>query len=526
MNANLPLRSIVRALAYLGLVVLGGACHRTSDLGGAGSSSGGGSGSTTHGSSSSGQATGTGSSGASGSGGSSSSGSPGNTGLDAGLFGYCEGSGAPIVLGDSTQAGGTSATCLGTLAQTTFRYALCTCEGLNIAHPITTDSYELFADGGNLQGRNNGSVGTNHGLSGADHASHFSVGGSLWVSDGGTAWAGSSSVAGELHSGSAVNAGAGVTVGENAYCASTVDGQLSIAGNLYLNDGGAPGAAVTVTGQVIHQAVAVADPCDCTHLVDIAGIVASHQTDNDNRLIGEVIDGGFADGGLDPATWASGQGPATFAFPCGRYFISGVTIASGTSWTITGRTALLVDGDFAINAGLTVNLDPGSELDLFIAGNLSVGQPTTFGSLNSSPNTRIYVGGNQAIALNSPNSFFGNVYAPFAEVQAASPSGVYGSIFGRQFTNSSPTNLHFNENILTAGQECIPPAAVDAGPLPDGGSTTFPDGGAVTAGQPCQTCSDCGNQACVAGQCGSCTTSADCCSPLLCVAGSCQLQFR
>jgi len=52
----------------------------------------------------------------------------------------------------------TSTTCLGNLAQRTFRFGLCTCEGLAISHPITTDSYLLLPDGGALQGRKNGSV--------------------------------------------------------------------------------------------------------------------------------------------------------------------------------------------------------------------------------------------------------------------------------------------------------------------------------------------------------------------------------
>ncbi len=39
----------------------------------------------------------------------------------------------------------------------------------------------------------------------------------------------------------------------------------------------------------------------------------------------------------------------------------------------------------------------------------------------------------------------------------------------------------------------------------------------------CSTCSDCGGQACVNHQCGSCLTSSDCCAPLLCVAGVCTL---
>jgi hypothetical protein len=37
----------------------------------------------------------------------------------------------------------------------------------------------------------------------------------------------------------------------------------------------------------------------------------------------------------------------------------------------------------------------------------------------------------------------------------------------------------------------------------------------------CGTCKDCGNQACVNGTCGSCTTNADCCAPLICQGGTC-----
>ncbi|HEX4406912.1 MAG TPA: hypothetical protein VH560_18870, partial [Polyangia bacterium] len=49
-----------------------------------------------------------------------------------------------------------------------------------------------------------------------------------------------------------------------------------------------------------------------------------------------------------------------------------------------------------------------------------------------------------------------------------------------------------------------------------------PGAPAPDAGAPgCNSCKDCGNQACVNGACGTCRTSSDCCSPLICKSGSC-----
>jgi hypothetical protein len=68
------------------------------------------------------------------------------------------------------------------------------------------------------------------------------------------------------------------------------------------------------------------------------------------------------------------------------------------------------------------------------------------------------------------------------------------------------------------GGACNPPP--DAGTLPDGGFA--PDAGSPA----CGTCSDCNNQACVAGRCGACTTDSQCCAPLICQAGYCLPQIN
>ena len=39
----------------------------------------------------------------------------------------------------------------------------------------------------------------------------------------------------------------------------------------------------------------------------------------------------------------------------------------------------------------------------------------------------------------------------------------------------------------------------------------------------CSSCLDCGNQACVDGVCGECTNDGQCCPPLVCIGGRCDL---
>lgn len=564
----------MQRIAILGscLLLLGGiGCSKDKSKGGSSGSTGhttagtgttattGASGSTgTHGSTGS-----TGTSGTSSTTGATSSGSgSGSTGgcvgvqcADAGFQAYCAGSGAPVAVGDSRGDGGS--VCLGNLAQRTFRFGLCTCDALVVAHPIHTDSFATvdggLPDGGVggvlVQGRNNGAIGSDQGVFPQASNSKFEVGGSLYAADGGFIDpAASGYVTGEIHSGGPLQLNFNTPVGADVFSDGDVTGNFSIGtgtspANLFVSPGRTVASTVSVSGSTVIQKVDVPDPCDCTNLLDIAGVVTSHATQNDNAyFFAAAGDGGFqADGGLDPALFASGNGPADFTFPCGRYYLSGATITSGTTWHVTGHTAIFVAGDFNLNASFTLDVQPGSELDLFIQGNLALGAPSTLGTIDSVTRTRFYVGGSQNISLNSPNGFYGNIYAPLAKLQISSPTTIYGAVFVRDFENLSPTTLSYPEDILTAGAACVPPPvdagfeAVDAGSYADGGAI---DGGfvAVDAGPPpptgCNTCTDCNNQACVhptdggPGACGACVTSADCCAPLTCQNGTCGVVFR
>jgi hypothetical protein len=83
------------------------------------------------------------------------------------------------------------------------------------------------------------------------------------------------------------------------------------------------------------------------------------------------------------------------------------------------------------------------------------------------------------------------------------------------------------------GCAAIPPASTAPTPPPEctqdvqcktgsccaaGACGACTDAGAQVA---CNTCLDCGGQACTSTGCGACTSSSDCCAPLVCSQGSC-----
>jgi hypothetical protein len=95
------------------------------------------------------------------------------------------------------------------------------------------------------------------------------------------------------------------------------------------------------------------------------------------------------------------------------------------------------------------------------------------------------------------------LYAPSAIVRWQAPTTVFGSIFAGSFETNAQFLLRYDRRVVTIGDE-------ECG-----------QGGSGGAANTCVTCADCNNQACVNGTCGSCSSNADCCAPLECVAGTC-----
>src|SRR5262249_30718440 len=138
---------------------------------------------------------------------------------------------------------------------------------------------------------------------------------------------------------------------------------------------------------------------------------------------------------------------------------------------------------------------------LFVRDGISVGGNVKVGSQAHPSRARVYVGGAGTVQLGASGTFGGNFYAPRAILQASADVEVFGSLFVQSVSASGRFFVHYDTDVLGAGDDC-----------PPGNPTS------------CRTCLDCGNQACIGGTCGQCRSSADCCPPLLCAAGHCSPQ--
>ncbi|HEY8039476.1 MAG TPA: hypothetical protein VIF15_06765 [Polyangiaceae bacterium] len=395
--------------------------------------------------------------------------------------GFCQGHG-PIPLPGSDQ-------CTGDLAHL-FRFAACACGSLDASGRLTTDSFDSSGDGGAGSGQAasiaaNGAVATN---------AHTTLGGSVYAGGAGVAQGsaavtlrGDGTVAHDLLSGGDVLVGGIYQVGGDLDSTGNVtiqSGSLSVVGTVHLTAGHSA-SGVTAGGGVASDGTAVAPPCDCSRPIDIAGIVAAHQSDND-------------DGALGLATTALDHPPSPVQLPCGRYYVDGVQ--GGTvQLLVQGRVALFVAGDVSVDQGLEIDLAPDAELDLFVSGNVSLQGATTLGNVSAPARVRLYVGG-PTVTLSATASVGANVYAPDAVVALASSFEMKGALFAQQLEFSGDFTIHYDTSVLqTPG--CTP------------------------SGSPCQTCDDCAGAtpACKAGTCVPCVTTADCCAPLTCSAGRCVL---
>jgi hypothetical protein len=399
---------------------------------------------------------------------------------------YCNASGPPALI-DQFAEGGTATTCPELLAQRAFLYALCACTDFVSDQPLVTDAFNgaqgPYGDAGVLPG---GSVGIN-GTVNLNPSAPMQVNGSLWASGASAINAGPIDVAGELHAEGELRP-ASLYVGADAWMAGGIQtaGSVTVKGTAHV-PAGAPidvpadaglGTPVTATFQV-------APACDCMpeDLVDVAGVVATYAMDNDDQTLG-----------IEPTWLENVQSAMTATLPCGRIYLASVGGNAPIHLTAASHVALFVGADISTDSDFEIDVPSGGELDLFVAGSLTVSGSFLVGTTSNPARARTYVGGS-TVNLQNAATLAGNLYAPKATLTlgASAPTTLYGSIFAERVSASASLTIHYDEAIL--GQSATP-----ACPAPQG----------------CSTCSDCGGQACNGGVCGACTESAECCPPLVC----------
>jgi hypothetical protein len=418
--------------------------------------------------------------------------------------GGCVNGGPPITL--PTVVG--SGACAGNLAQTTFDWALCSCTNVGLSDSFFTDAFDS-TQGPYMPGGIGGGVGLDGSL---NSSSGMTIGGTLWASAAtGISTSASATVKGELHVGGPVSAT--INVSGDAYIKGNVSGGVHIAKTLY-HPGGKTGVAGTY-GAIMDVPVDVKPPCAACPLqpagaIPVAMMVLARKTSNDNASIG-----------LDAAIFSKPNPPRRLDLPCGSYYLNSIENSESLTIYAHGHVALFVGGSISTSNDLTLTLAPDATFDIFVGGTINTSASLVIGSLNYPALTRVYVGGNGTVSFSSGVTLAGNLYAAAANVNWSAGADIYGSVYAGSFDASSSVRIHYDRQVVQAGQGCPPPAPSGS----DGGTTTTTDAGGIPPSG-CNSCTDCNNQACIMNMCSACTDSSQCCAPLVCSNGSCGLIIK
>jgi hypothetical protein len=429
----------------------------------------------------------------------------------------CVNGGPPIIL---TTGGTNPGTCSGNTAASTFPWAICTCIGFNGGGSQTFDAFDStrapYQPGGLGAG-----VGVNGTYNGG---SSLTCTGDLWSYQ--SINPGNADVSLELHAGGQL--AGDVDVGRTAYVAGAMVGGGSFAGDLHATTCPAPGS-YSVGGTCIPSpGLNVPEPCKrCAPAdqVPVAGYIAHYAQaiNNDNAAIG-----------LSPSIFDTGSAAAVIDLPCGYYYLNRLVANSNVTIAAHGNTALFIGGSIEVNGSLVVTLDSTARFDVVVGGDIYGNGTLSIGSAAYPANMRVYVGGvcksggascghdgeccsadcnNGTCAAGSvvsgapPWSVYmkasarigAGLYAPNGEIYSSASFEMFGAIFAGRYHGKASTTIHYDRAAVKSGDSCPPP----------------PPG--------CQSCLDCGGQACNGTTCGSCSSSAQCCPPLVCNGGTCVL---
>ena len=457
-------------------------------------------------------------------------GTDGSSPLAGSLSDFCDGEGTVVTVGAEQD-------CVDQIAEDTFRYALCACDSITARSQLLVDAFDsrsgaygVLTSSGTPNVSQDGNVGLNGQL---NFDGKLDVQGSLFVGGGGISLGASSNVSTNLYAaGTATQARASSSVGRNAYIDGNIIGRYNIGGNLSVPIGASVSNATIngVGGTLTRTDIPAVEPCSCAEdkKLDIAALTAWGRENNDNEVENAVTS----------TTWADGQGPNIISLPCGRYYLTKISHPGTLTIRAEGRTVLFIDGDVEIGGGANFEISDDSEIDIFIAGKLSVQASASFGNPSYPSRVRTYVGGTGDISLSAASSFGGNLYAPNSDIIFGASAEIYGAIFANSVSFSGSARIHFDTSVRYSEDDCDEPTETpDSGvnmSLPDANQNDSGANNPPDSGEPieCMSCGDCpSTEACVipegatSGQCGACATDLDCCPPASCFGGVCLIDI-
>lgn len=357
----------------------------------------------------------------------------------------CSGLGAPILIG------GSNGPCAGALAASTVNRAICSCDSIELAGSLFTQ-----ATSGAAPGQMGGGGGGGGGLPppGNAYASVASDGnieivGSTEVSGsisaGGTGGIGfnrSAQILGDLRSAGNLAVTQIASVAGDAYVVADVAGRVDVLGTLFVSPASTVSLEDADNNHIVAQPIEVAPPCNCAAgpVVDVLAVVAAAAAHNDD-----------ASAGLDATALAKTHGPTSFTLPCGSYYLPSLTTDDTLAVHVQGRSALYIGGDVSLADGLRVTLDEGAELDLFVAGDVSVSAGAV--GATTAAAVRLWLA-SSTVQLGADATLSAIIYAPNAAIVPDDALNATGALFVGSLATVSDVSVRFDASVLADGAAC------------------------------------------------------------------------
>jgi hypothetical protein len=228
-----------------------------------------------------------------------------------------------------------------------------------------------------------------------------------------------------------------VSVGGDARIAGDVRlAGLRVGGTLRLPEAAALELADGVLPSTLRTAVQVAAPCSCSNPVDVGALIDAARSDNDNAAIG-----------LEPQLGLrTFDSERSLALPCGRYYVAQIYAARPIALRVSGRVELYIDQRIVSEqaGGLSIELDSGAELDLFLRGGITSAGPLRIGTASTASVTRLYIAGQDSLFFAADTSIAASVYAPNSELVSQARFELFGASLVRRFVAERATLLHYD----------------------------------------------------------------------------------
>jgi len=132
----------------------------------------------------------------------------------------------------------------------------------------------------------------------------------------------------------------------------------------------------------------------------------------------------------------------------GKY--TSLSLAANSKVTISGKVTLFVDGNFTMNSNTTIDILPGSEVEIILGnGTFTQQSNTQINNLTMDPHNLAILGTASFHNMNwqSNSALYGVVYVPEANVDYAANSDLFGSIVCNYIHMSSNAGIHYDESL-------------------------------------------------------------------------------